>query len=145
MGNDYLQYILAFLLLILASLSQAQNDNLEPIKITGKVIDQNTKKPLKFVFVKLVSESVEQKKYTDSTGTCSFDSLPSGIYIISASYTGYNKATITDIVLIKSKILKVILNHDLHNKGCSFSTPLIKKTEPTHDQFNSKQIMRMPY
>jgi hypothetical protein len=139
------KHIISILLLMPPILSQAQNDSLEPIKVRCKVVDQNTKKPLEYVLVELVSKTVVQKKYTDSSGTCYFDSLSSEIYFISAKLTGYTKTSITDILLIKSKILRVILNNDLHTKGCSFSISVINKTEPTHDQFNSRQIMRMPY
>ncbi len=144
---NYYKYILTALLLFTTVILYAQNDSITPIQVTCKVIDAKTKKPIEYAAVKIIKDSINKAKYTDSNGICYFDSLVPGTYTLYIIFIGYNKITITNIALNKSKVFDIALDSKpssccLH---CNPRYQLINKTEPTHDNFNSRQIMRMPY
>ncbi len=142
-----LKIILMCLLYCSVMALSAQNDSIEPLRLTCRVVDEKTKKPVEFASVKLIGKSVEKQKYTDSTGMCYFDSLSSGTFALSSSFTGYAKVTLTNIVILKSRVCNLELRNKpsfpMHGQPAYYE--LIEKDEPTHDQFNSRQIMRMPY
>ena len=72
-------------------------------KITGKIIDKETKEPMEYANVsvfrkqdsKLVTGSI-----TSAGGTFSIPDLPYGAYYVEASFIGFDKATVNDIKLI---------------------------------------------
>lgn len=123
----------------------AQNDSIKPVQIIFKVIDAKTKKPIEYATVIVTGNTYKKSKYTHSNGLCAFDSLPTGTYSACITFTGYIKKIIQNVTPTQSQTFQIELNNDPHNTGCNFSNPLINKTEPTHDNFNSRKIMRMPY
>jgi hypothetical protein len=126
----------------------AQSDSIKYGKLEVKVIDAKTKKPIEYALVKLEAIGLIKAKYSDNDGEIIFDSLKSKTYKISIIYTGYNKQIYEDFKIDSLCITfkKIELQE---NKNFVFITrcgpPIIKKDEPTHNNYNKEQIMRMPY
>lgn len=116
-------------------------------KITGRVVEHETKSPLEFVTVQLLaSDSIFIKgTVTDAKGHFSFDKVEDGDFIVSVSYIGYETANIAI-----SNLAKNLNIGDISLAGSSVmlegvtvrATPVLKKTDrqiilPTQAQVNA--------
>lgn len=142
------KYILLFSFLLFGLNLFAQTDTLKYGKLEVKVIDAKTKKPIEYALVKLEAIGLIKAKYSDIDGEIVFDSLKCKTYKISIIYTGYNKQIYEDFK--KDSLCLTFKKIELQeNKNFVFITrcgpPIIKKDEPTQQNFNNRQIMRMPY
>lgn len=89
---------------LVSLMSVAQN------KITGRVVEEETKSGLEFVTVQLLtSDSLFVKgTVTDTKGNFSFDNVANGNFRITASYVGYETVCI-DIRNLEKTCLSEIL------------------------------------
>ncbi len=88
-------YLLLAALIGLSALATAQS-NLGVLE--GKVIDDNTKKPIEFVLVIIEGGGgIKKSKYTDKDGEFEFTAIPAGLYNISVSLVGYQKIVMQDV------------------------------------------------
>lgn len=74
--------------------------------ITGKVVDQNTKKPIEFANVAVYKKrdsSVVTGVIADQNGKFKIENLPYGRYYISADFIGFHKKFISDIKLFPKR------------------------------------------
>jgi len=142
------KYILLFSFLLFGLNLFAQTDSIKYSKLKLTIIDSISKKPIEFALVKLETKGLIKAKYSDNDGEIVFDSLKSKTYKISIIYTGYNKQIYEDFK-IDSLCLTFKKIELQENKIFFFITrcgpPIIKKDEPTQQNFNNRQIMRMPY
>ena len=145
---NLLKYIFTFTILVIGLNLFAQSDSIKYGKLEVKVIDAKTKKPIEYALVKLEAIGLIKAKYSDIDGEIIFDSLKSKTYKISIIYTGYNKQIYEDFK-VDSLCLTFKKIELKENKNFVFITrcgpPIIKKDEPTQQNFNNRQIMRMPY
>ncbi len=145
---NHLKQILTLSILVIGLNLFAQTDTVQYGKLEVKVIDAMTKKPLGNAVVKLESITYLKSKNSDSIGLAVYDSLLTAIYNITTTYPGYQKAKLEE-VLIKSNIItyRIISIFNTNTTFCDIPQPkpLIKKDEPTQQNFNNNQIMRMPY
>jgi hypothetical protein len=145
---NHLKYILTLAILVIGLNLFAQTDTVQYGKLEVKVIDEMTKKPLANAVVKLEGKKYLKTKNSDSIGLAIYDSLLTDIYNITITYPGYQKTKLEE-VLIKSNIITIRTISVLHKSIILSDTPrpkiLIKKDEPTQQNLNNKQIMRMPY
>ena len=126
----------------------AQTDTLKYGKLEVKVIDAKTKKPIEYALVKLEAIGLIKAKYSDNDGEIVFDSLKSKTYKISVNYTGYNKQIYEDFKIDSLCITfkKIELQENKNFVHFYKRKPqIIKRDEPTHNNYNKEQIMRMPY
>ena len=81
---------------LLAQKPGKQDDGL----ITGKIIDENSSKPLEYVSFRLFKQN-ESKViagiFTDNTGKINLENVPQGSFYAICSFTGYVNDTILDI------------------------------------------------
>ena len=85
--------------LILSDVAQAQKN----VSVTGSVIDKNTKTPLEFssvVLLTLRDSTLVKGGMTNSKGAFAFSNVQSGIYRLKLSFLGYT--TIRKVVTIQS-------------------------------------------
>jgi hypothetical protein len=145
---NHLKYILTLTILVIGLNLFAQTDSIKYSKLKLTIVDSITKKPIEFATVKLEAKDFIKMKYSDIDGEIIFDSLKSKTYKISIIYTGYNKQIYEDFK-IDSLCLTFKKIELQENKNFVFITrcgpPIIKKDEPTHNNYNKEQIMRMPY
>lgn len=76
--------------------------------ITGKIIDENTSKPLEYVSFKLINQTdrkILTGIFTDKFGKINLENLPEGSFYAICSFTGYLNDTIRDITI--SQNLKI--------------------------------------
>lgn len=111
-----------------ACLAVAQN------KITGRVMEEETKSALEFVTVQLLaSDSLFiQGTTTDSKGNFSFDKVADGNYVVSVSYIGYETVNIAISNLAKNLNIGDIplANSGVMLEGVTVrATPVLKKTD----------------
>lgn len=102
---------------LLAQKSGKQDDGL----ITGKIIDENSSKPLEYVSFRLFKENesrVIAGIFTDNTGKINLENVPQGAFYAICSFTGYLIDTIRDISITSN--LKVF------NLGTIKMTPSTK-------------------
>lgn len=145
---NHLKYILLFSILLFGLPLFAQTDTIQYGKLEVKVIDRMTKKPLGNAVVKLEGTKYLKTKNSDSIGFAVYDSLLTDIYNITITYPGYQKTKLEE-VLIKSNIITIRTISVLNKSIILSDTPqpkiLIKKDEPTQQNLNKNQIMRMPF
>jgi hypothetical protein len=149
---NHLKYILTLAILVIGLNLFAQTDTVQYGKLEVKVIDAKTKKPIEYAVVTIENDSFKKSHYTDSNGLFVLDNVPFGIYNIYSSFTGYPKMKLQSIGLNKDSItyLKFEMIYSGKNScmHCDLKLPLkvfIKPDEPTQQNFNNNQIMRMPY
>lgn len=88
-------YLLLAALIGLSALATAQS-NLGVL--TVKVTDQANKKPIEFAVVTIEGGGgIKKSNYTDKDGEFSFTAIPSGLYNITVSSTGYQKTRLEDV------------------------------------------------
>ena len=139
------KHILLFLFLLSGTLIRAQNDTIYT-QLKCSVIDFKTKKPIDLATITLTKNNFKKQVLTNEDGVYLFDSLLQGNYTIFISATKYNKGSTFDIKIGNPEPFKVLINNKLWFKLTQWQYPLTRKNdEPTHDNFNSRQIMRMPY
>ncbi len=93
-------------------------------RITGTVIDNETKKPLNAVLIKLNPSG--RSLQTDTTGTFAFDSLIAGKYTISAEKEGlYNEYVSVEVTEDQNPVATIYMSIDLKN-----NRPPTKPTKP---------------
>lgn len=116
-------------------------------KITGRVMEEETKSALEFVTVQLLaSDSLFiQGTVTDTKGNFSFDKVADGNFIVSVSYIGYEAVNIAISNLEKNLNIGDIplVNSGVMLEGVTVrATPVLKKTDrqiilPTQAQVKS--------
>jgi 5-hydroxyisourate hydrolase-like protein (transthyretin family) len=93
------------LLLVILLLTSYDSLGQKPTKqddglITGKIIDENTSKPLEYVSFRLFKQN-ESKViagiFTDNTGKINLENVPLGNFYAVCSFSGYETDTIQDI------------------------------------------------
>ncbi|MES2380299.1 MAG: carboxypeptidase regulatory-like domain-containing protein [Bacteroidota bacterium] len=147
---NYYKYLLTTVLLFITIILHSQNDSIISIQIASKIIDAKTKKPIEFALIIIERDTFKKQKYSNQDGEFLFDSILPGVYSISVSFPGYTKQTYQCVQITKKNIVsfnrillspKVIyIDFDIIGRP-----KLISTDNPTHDNFNSRQIMRMPY
>ena len=81
-------------------------------KITGKIIDNASKKPLSDVLIKLNPSG--RSLQTDSTGNFTFDSLIAGKYTLSAERTGlYNEYVTVEVTDLQNPVVTIYMSEDI--------------------------------
>jgi hypothetical protein len=142
-------YILTLAILAIGLNLFAQTDTVQYGKLEVKVIDAKTKKPIEYAVVTIENDSFKKSHFTDSNGLFMLDKVTFGIYNIDSSFTGYSKMKLQNVCINKDSItyLKFEMIYSEIKMGCYFgpTKPLIKPNEPTQQNFNNKQIMRMPF
>jgi hypothetical protein len=142
-------YILTLAILAIGLNLFAQTDTVQYGKLEVKVIDAKTKKPIEYAVVTIENDSFKKSHFTDSNGLFMLDKVTFGIYNIYSSFTGYSKMKLQNVCINKDSItyLKFEMIYSEIKMGCYFgpTKPLIKPNEPTQQNFNNKQIMRMPF
>ncbi|MFA9214504.1 MAG: carboxypeptidase-like regulatory domain-containing protein [Candidatus Methylacidiphilales bacterium] len=145
---NHLKYILTLAFLAVGLNLFAQTDTVQYGKLEVKVIDAKTKKPIEFAMVKLEAKDFIRAKFSDADGEIVLDSLRTKTYLLTVTITGYRKKIYEKVVIDKltDTFLTIELN-EIHNLVyITLCGPqLIKKDGPTQQNFNNKQIMRMPY
>ncbi|MFM7668851.1 MAG: outer membrane beta-barrel protein, partial [Bacteroidota bacterium] len=100
---------------LLAQKPGKQDDGL----ITGKIIDENSSKPLEYVSYRLFKQN-ESKViagiFTDNAGKINLENVPQGSFYAICSYTGYVNDTILDI--------SITANLKVYNLGTIKMTPV---------------------
>jgi len=142
------KYILLFSFLLFGLNLFAQSDSIKYGKLEVKVIDAKTKKPIEYAVVTIESNSFKKSRYTKSNGLFILDSIPLGIYNINSSFTGYSKIKFQSVDINRDSItyLKFEMIYSEKIMGCLGPTKqIIKLDGPTQQNFNNRQIMRMPY
>lgn len=146
---NHLKYIFLFLFVLFGLNLFAQTDTVQYGKLEVKVIDAMTKKPIEDARVKITAKDFNKIAFSDSVGKLVFDSLQFKPYQLDISYFGYYKRNINcfpiNSIIPDTLVIKLIVNPDIKIIESRCPPPLIKKDEPTHQNFNNKQIMRMPY
>lgn len=146
---NLLKHILTLAILAIGLNLFAQTDTVQYGKLEVKVIDAKTKKPIEYAVVTIENDSFKKSHFTDSNGLFMLDKVTFGIYNIYSSFTGYSKMKLQNVCINKDSItyLKFEMIYSEIKMGCYFgpTKPLIKPNEPTQQNFNNKQIMRMPY
>lgn len=93
-------------------------------KISGKVIDNVTKKPLSAVLVKLNPSG--RSAQTDTTGNFSFDSLTAGKYTITATKaTLYNEYVTVEVTDIQNPVVTIYMSEDIKSNRAPSKPTLI--------------------
>ncbi len=130
----------------------AQSDTVQYGKLEVKVIDAKTKKPIEYAMVTIENDSFKKSHCSDSNGLFILDKVTFGIYNIYSSFTGYSKMKLQNVCINKDSItyLKFEMIYSGKNScmHCDLKLPLkvfIKPDEPTQQNLNNKQIMRMPF
>jgi ferric enterobactin receptor len=79
-----------------------------PHRMSGRVVDSISHKPMPFVTVKLTSATDTTTRYTltDSIGIYSFGELPVGNYIVKFSMAGYSEGQLENIKLVSTIVIK---------------------------------------
>lgn len=149
---NHLKYILTLTILLVELNLFAQTDTVQYGKLEVKVIDEMTKKPIEYAVVTIENDSFKKSRYTDINGLFILDDVPFGMYNLYSSCTGYSKMKLQSVGINKDSItyLKFEMIYSEKNScmHCDLKLPLkvlIKPDEPTHQNFNNNQIMRMPY
>jgi hypothetical protein len=142
--------LVSFLLIGLNSF--AQTDSIKFGKLEVNIVDEKTKKPIEYAVVTIQSNTFKKSKYSDKNSNAIFDSLLIGNYSINASVTGYLKIKTENSFILKDST--TYQKFEIINTGkstcihCDLKLPqkeFIKPDEPTHQNLNRQQIMRMPY
>jgi hypothetical protein len=146
------KYILTLAFLAVGLNLIAQTDIIQYGKLEVKAIDAKTKKPIEYAVVTIENDSFKKSRCTDSNGMFVLDNVTFGIYNIYSSFTGYPKMKLQSVSINKDSItyLKFEMIYSGKNScmHCDLKLPLkvfIKPDEPTQQNLNNKQIMRMPY
>lgn len=143
------KYILTLAILVIGLNLFAQSDTVQYGKLKVKVIDAKTKKPIEYALVTIENDSFKKSHCSDGNGLFILDKVTFGIYNIYSSFTGYSKIKLQNVCINKDSItyLKFEMIYSEIKMGCYFgpTKPLIIPNEPTQQNFNNKQIMRMPY
>lgn len=143
--------ILFFVLMLSSLLLKAQNDTLTYTQLKYLVLDEKTKKPIEFATIIIERDSFKKQKYSDQDGESLFDSIQPGAYNISISFPGYVKQTYQNVKISETNLITFneifLISKVIFIDYCrlKIKPKLVPIDEPTHDNFNSKQIMRMPY
>jgi len=87
-----ISFVLLFFLLSLDAFSQAQKG-----KLTGKIVDGDTKEPL--VGATVMIEGTKFGAVTDLEGKFSVINIDAGEYNVSASMVGYRKVIVTNVII----------------------------------------------
>ncbi|NIG53999.1 outer membrane beta-barrel family protein [Chitinophaga sp. Cy-1792] len=85
--------LLLVLLLLLCNV-YGQTTAPQPLKISGKIVDLTTTKPVEMASVVLLNStdsSVVTGMYTNATGNFSFNNVAPGVYVIRVTFMGYQK------------------------------------------------------
>lgn len=145
----HLKNILLISFLIIGLNSFAQIDSIQFGKLAGKVIDAKTKKPIEYAVITIEKDSFKKSKYSDKEGDFVFSNISVGNYSIYVSYTGYSKMKTENLYVLKDSTSYnvFVMSDPIKFIGCNFGNnhKLIEKDEPTQQNLNKQQIMRMPY
>lgn len=118
-------------------------------KITGKVIDANTREPLPFANV--IVESTHLGAATNTDGEFLILKVPSGVYSVSVQFVGYNKTTITNVEVLTD--LTSNLQIELQSTSIQISGEIIitaekdlvrKDITSTESRISARDIEKLP-
>lgn len=114
--NNLLKYLLVLVLIISASISLADNNDVnskeEPIRkssvIRGKVIDKLTQEEL--VCAKVILNNNEQEVCTDINGNFEFTDLQPGKYEITVKYISYQDKKLKELKIKANKVEELTID-----------------------------------
>ncbi|SHL63757.1 Outer membrane receptor proteins, mostly Fe transport [Chitinophaga jiangningensis] len=119
----------------------AQTTHNTPLKITGKVVDLSTTKPVEMASVVVLNSSdstVVTGMYTNATGNFSFNNINPGIYVLRITFMGYDKL---------EKAVKVVEGKNtfagtlrLNKSGKELNTVEIKAEKPSFSMQIDRQV-----
>ena len=100
---------LSALLLLFVFSSQAQNNNSKTGKITGRIIDSLSSRPIEYATIGLFTQSenkVVNGTTTDSSGFFNLTNVSEGTYKILIEFIGYKKGEKNNKLLVGSLYLQ---------------------------------------
>ncbi|WP_291912037.1 outer membrane beta-barrel protein [Chitinophaga sp. CB10] len=119
----------------------AQTTQTTPLKITGKVVDLSTTKPVEMASVVVLNSAdstVVTGMYTNATGNFSFNNITPGIYVLRITFMGYDKL---------EKAVKVVAGKHtfagtlrLNRSGKELNTVEIKAEKPSFSMQIDRQV-----
>jgi len=146
-----MKYILTSLLFICYFSLWSQSDKgAQLCKLSGLLIDQNSKEPILFGTVALYkNDKLVAGTETDLDGNFKFTDVPSGVYKLEASYVGYESTRQSVTVTEKQEELEIILNEG-RIIDCVIQYPYFLNLFELDNTssirtFNSDQIRRAAY
>ncbi|MFB6454863.1 outer membrane beta-barrel protein [Chitinophaga sp. Hz27] len=90
--RKHLSLLLVLLLLLFNVYGQTTTP--QPLKISGKIVDMTTTKPVEMASVVLLNSTdstLVTGMYTNATGNFSFNNVAPGVYVIRVTFMGYEK------------------------------------------------------
>lgn len=102
------KYLLSFLLMLLCTMSFAQQTGIG--KIAGEILDSDSKEPVQFATISLYVQADEKLisgAVADEKGRFSIGELVDGTYKMVISFIGYDAKTVEDIVVEKERNVNI--------------------------------------
>ncbi len=121
--------------------ANAQTQQTAPLKVTGKVVDMTTTKPVEMASVVVLNSTdstVITGMYTNASGNFSFNNINPGIYVLRVTFMGYDKMEKT-FKVVEGKGAFVGTLH-LHRSGKELSTVEVKAEKPSFSMQIDRQV-----